>query len=52
MCSQDSNLQYPSIGSDNGLAPVMWQAIIWINDALVYRRTYVSLGLSGLKIAT
>ena len=28
------------IGSDNGLAPVRWQAIIWINDSLVYWRIY------------
>ena len=27
-----SNLQCPSIGSDNGLAPARRQAIIWIND--------------------
>ena len=24
--------QYSSIGSDNGLAPTRWQAIIWTND--------------------
>ena len=24
--------QYSSIGSDNGLVPIRWQAIIWIND--------------------
>ena len=25
-----------SIGSDNGLVPNRWQAIIWMNDILVY----------------
>ena len=24
-----------STGSDNGLAPIRWRAIIWINDGLV-----------------
>ena len=32
MYSQVSNQQYSSIGSDNGLAPTRWQAIIWTND--------------------
>ena len=32
VCSSGSNLQYSSIGSDNGLAPFRRQAIIWIND--------------------
>ena len=27
----DSSWQYSSIGSDNGLAPARWQAIIWTN---------------------
>ena len=27
------NQQYARIGSDNDLAPIMWQAIIWTNDA-------------------
>ena len=31
VCSQGSNLQYSSIGSDNGLAPVRQHAIIWTN---------------------
>ena len=30
--TQGSNLQYTSIGSDNGLAPATRQAIIWTND--------------------
>ena len=35
ICSQGSNSQYFSIGSDNGLAPTRQQAIIWTNDGLV-----------------
>ena len=37
-------------GTDNGLAPNMWQAIIWINDGLIYWSifTYASLGLNEL----
>ena len=27
-----SSEQYPSIGSDNGLAPARRQAIVWTND--------------------
>ena len=38
-----------SIGSDNGLAPNRWQAIIWINGYLVYWRIYASLSLNELK---
>ena len=34
MCSLVSNLQYPIIGSDNGLAPLRRQAIIWTNDGV------------------
>ena len=34
VCSQGSNWQYPSIGPDNGLAPIRRQAIIWTNDGL------------------
>ena len=30
-----------SIGSDNGLAPCRWQAVIWTNDDLVYWRVYI-----------
>ena len=37
------NKQYPSIGSDNGLAPNRRQAIIWTNDDPVQRRIYVSV---------
>ena len=31
VCSQGSNEQYSSIGSDNGLAPTRRQGIIWTN---------------------
>ena len=34
VCSQRSNWQYSSMGSDNGLAPSRRQAIIWTNDDL------------------
>ena len=30
--SWESKQQFPSIGSDNGLAPARRQAIIWTND--------------------
>ena len=32
ICSLGSNQQYSIIGSDDGLAPSRWQAIIWTND--------------------
>ena len=38
----------PAFGSDNGLAPNRRQAIICTNDALVYWRTYASLGIHEL----
>ena len=41
--------QYSSIGSDNGFAPFMRQAIIWINDGLDYWRIYASPGLNEWK---
>ena len=37
-----------SIGSDNGLAPNRWQAIIWTNDGLVYCCLHALLDLSEL----
>ena len=40
VCSWGSNWQYPSIYSDNGLAPFWRQAIVWINNGLVYWRIY------------
>ena len=30
-----SDWQYSNIGSDNGLAPSRWQAIIWTNDGYI-----------------
>ena len=40
--------QYGSIGSDNGLAPRRWQAIIW-NNVGMYWHIYASwLGLNEL----
>ena len=35
--------QYPSIGSDNGLAPNKQQAIIWTNAAPIHWRIYAAL---------
>ena len=35
ICSPVSNWQYPSTGSDDGLAPVRRQAIIWTSDSLI-----------------
>ena len=32
VCSQVSNQQYSSTGSDNGLAPARRQAFVWTND--------------------
>ena len=46
--SYGSNLQYSSIGSDNGLAPNRWQVIIWTNADLVRQRIYVALGKDEL----
>ena len=50
MCSLGYNLQYGSIGSDNGLAPNRWQAIIWTNVGMLYWCIYASLGLNELTI--
>ena len=49
MCSLWSNLQYGSIGSDNGLVPDIRQAIIWTNDALGFWRIYASHDLNELS---
>ena len=49
ICSQESNWQYASIGSDNGLEPSMRQAIIWTNAYPVHQRIYVALGGDGLS---
>ena len=48
ICSQGSNQQYTSIGSDNGLAPNRRQAIISNNADPVCWRIYVSLGPNEL----
>ena len=45
VCSQWSNWQNVTIGSDNGLAPNRRQAIIWTNNGLVYRGIYTSSNL-------
>ena len=41
MYSQESNWQLAVIGSDNGLAPNRWQAIIWTNADLIHWRLYM-----------
>ena len=38
--------QYYSIGSDDGLAPIRRQAIIWNNYGIVYWRINAPLGLN------
>ena len=48
ICSLGSNWQYGSIGSDNGLAPNRWQAIIWSNDGMFYWCIHASLGPNEL----
>ena len=45
--TEDCSSQYSSAGSDNGLAPVRLQAIIWNNDGKftnAYMRHSVSTG--------
>ena len=42
--SNEPNWLYPSIGSDNGLAPNRRQAIIWINADPNDWRIYVAYG--------
>ena len=49
ICSHGSNYQYASIGSDDGLAPIRGQAIIWTNGDLVYWRIYASLCFNELN---
>ena len=49
VCSSGFNWQYAIIGSDDGLVPIRWQAIICTNDGLVYWRIYVSLGVDELN---
>ena len=43
VCSQGSNWQQGSIGSDNGLAPDRWQAITWTNVNPIHWRIYAAL---------
>ena len=49
ICSLWSNWQYGCIGSDNGLVPNRWQAIIWSNVGVFYWCNYVSLRLNELN---
>ena len=49
MHSLESNWQYVSIDSDNGVAPYRWQGIIWTNDGPAHQRIYVTLKGDGLK---
>ena len=49
LCSQGSNWQYASIGSDNGLVPNRRQAIIWNNGGLGCQLIYASRGLNELR---
>ena len=49
ICSLRSNGQYSSIGSDNGLALIRRQAIIYSNVCIVCQCIYTSLGLNELK---
>ena len=44
--------QYSSIVSDNGMAPIRRQSIIWNNDGLIYWRLYASLGLHVNEMVT
>ena len=49
ICSRGFSWKQISFGSGNGLLSNIWQAIIWTNNCLVYRRLYASLGLNALK---
>ena len=42
ICFPWFNWKYSSIDSDNGLAPVRRQAIIWTNDGLIEHSASVS----------
>ena len=48
ICSLGSNWLYGIICSDNGLAPIRQQAIIWTNDGLFYWRIYATFDLNEL----
>ena len=44
--SNKTSLKYVSIGSDNGLAPNRWQAIIWANvDPVLYINELIQVNL-------
>ena len=44
MCSYGCNYQYPNISSDNGLAPIRRQAIIWTDADTVHWHIDAALG--------
>ena len=46
ICSQQSNWQSASTGSDNGFVPNSQQVIIWANDCVVYWCMFASLGFN------
>ena len=48
ICSQGSNYQFTSIGSDDGLVPNRRQGIFWTKGGLIYWCMYVSLSLNEL----
>ena len=47
VCSWGSNWQYSSIGSDNGLAPIRRQAIIWTNAEQIHWDELISYNQLG-----
>ena len=54
MIWRNNSNQYPSISSDNGLAPTRRQAIIWTNDGKfsdAYMRHPVSMSYTYLRNA-
>ena len=48
VCFEGSNWQKPSIGLDDGLAPIQRQAIIWINSDPIHLHIYAALGGDAL----
>ena len=48
VCFKGSDWQYSIIGSENGLVPSRWQAIIWTNDDK-FTDAYALLGLNELS---
>ena len=51
-CFQGFNLQYSSIGSDNGLPPNRRQAIMWTNADPIHWHIYAALGGDELSLNT